>query len=594
LSGRSGEPAGSGSAESLRSSVSALSERGAESAAGRAAGLRDLRTSPERLQTAPWRLDGRRTASDGALGAPGASDVSLRGRAGARDALDASAARVRSEAFGRSAAPDAVLRSLESRSAAAGASASLEDARGRRALPGGMLRERTAAGREAAPSVSDAQAIESSGRRGGPTGLSKKDFYDADHRRHHDGHHDHHGGHHHHDHDWDDDDFFFGVYLGFGYPYYYPYGYWGYRYPYYGYPYYSLYVGYPYVGYYSYYDYPYLNDYGCDFYSGYYVRFGDVGASYYLSCSHLGLHAHPDHHVHTDTCSLHGAHHYHVRDCSICFPTGGVAYETHDAAGAGAAPAQEAAPAAQVAESSAQPGISEVPSPGLQPAPAAAPEPPSPDAVAARRGPSDPLAQLSPAKQTLALGLLAFRRGEYDDAAELLYNASIEDPDSGVVRVALAASLVAIAEYGYGAAYLRQAYRGSDPVVKHPLQLRRLYGADRQAEFEAHRRLLADRAELFPSDPDTLLLSAFVALGTGEKQAALVSLNALEQIAQDPGDRELAARLRAASLPEAAVEAADAAPSPAPSSAASDSSEAVIRAFLESPGLETVKALPVR
>jgi hypothetical protein len=429
-----------------------------------------------------------------------------------------------------------------------------------------------------------------------PSGSHHHDGHHGD--WHHDGHHD--GHHHHHS------DFFFGFgfgfgfgygYAAFGYPYYgyyYPYYPYYYRpyyaYPYYSYPYYPyypsycapVYVSYPYVGYYSTYDYPYLDDYGytsCAFYNGYYVRFGPYRTSYYATCSGLGVHAYGSHHVHQQYCSVHGYHYYHVRDCSLCYPGGGAVAPDPELSSATdsyvetpVTPSPDAAEAAPAAESERELAPRTIrPIPG--PAGAAATQERRPLV-----GEEAFFASLKPAQLSFAFGFMHFKNRNYDEAAESFYNASLEDPDSRLVKVFLGLSLYSIGEYRYAAEYLRHGLESWPEFASLGLDLQGFYGSEE--DREAHLKLLRSEVELRPLDEDPLLVLAFVEFGSGQAAAAGPSLDVLGGFASDPATRTVAGEYAAASegRPEPALGPEDAA----------------VAAFFAQPDIKAVPNLPIQ
>ena len=205
-------------------------------------------------------------------------------------------------------------------------------------------------------------------------------------------------------------------------------------------------------------------------------------------------------------------------------------------------------------------------------------------------GLSDPLADLTPAKLSFALGVRAFREGHYDTATEYFFNASVEDADSRVVRLMLAVSLLSISEDEHAASFLRMAYEDTETHAGLDglgFDLRRFYGEAQVTDFEALRKRVKERAELHPSDPNALLVDGFVALGSADYDRAVVSFNAFQIFAVDEIDRALGTRLVAAAQAGATLSANgqpdDAAPSP----------EAV-REFLSDPTLRAVRDLPIR
>lgn len=360
----------------------------------------------------------------------------------------------------------------------------------------------------------------------------------------------------------------------------------------------GIYIGYPYVGYYGYYDYPYLNSYGCDFYSGYYIRFGRVRASYYSLCPRFGVHLDGGHHYHRYACSVHGAHYYHRRDCAECYPGGMVddSYPELIPEGAPDSPLPaadvEAAPGstppddttaglsslrATVADNASQEASQEALQETSRDAVLERRSPLSPDA---KKPPPDPLADLTPSQVTFAMGILAFRKGNYDEASEYFFNASIEDSGSVVPELFLAVSLVSIGEFDYAATYLRTALQTSPGLITTPVRLDRIYGDERAEELARHRNLLEERHVLHPADPDTQLLRSFFALNAGDLDAAGQSALALRDASESTEDRELGGAL----LNEVERRRSD-----------PDRTESTARsAFLENPEVGAIPGLSIR
>ncbi len=348
----------------------------------------------------------------------------------------------------------------------------------------------------------------------------------------------------------------------------------------------GIYIGYPYVGYYGYYDYPYLNSYGCDFYSGYYIRFGRVRASYYSLCPRFGAHMNGGHHYHRYACGVHGAHYYHRRDCAECYPGGMVDDIYPELIPEGAPDLPPAAPDVEEAPGSTRPDDTTA---GLSSLRATVADRSSRDAVLERRSPlspdakklpADPLADLTPSQVTFAMGILAFRKGNYDEASEYFFNASIEDSGSVVPELFLAVSLVSIAEFVYAATYLRTALQTSPGLITTPVGLDRIYGDERAGELARHRNLLEERHVLHPADPDTQLLRSFLALNAGDLEAAGQSALALRDGSESNEDRELGAAL----LKEVERRRSD--PNTTESTARS--------AFLENPEIGAIPGLSIR
>lgn len=377
---------------------------------------------------------------------------------------------------------------------------------------------------------------------------------------------------------------YWGWSAGWGYPYY---GSWGY--PYYAssyawYPYRTLYCGYPWVGYYYTYPYPYLASYDyydCDFYSGYYVRFGPQRTSYYVECSGYGRHDPGCHHCHVHTCSVHGTHSYHLRDCPLCYPSGGVVLhdvEVPDPPAADAAPMEsgglvpeaEGAVARDDATSSdAAPELERIPL-GREEA---------------------FFSSLKPAQLSLALGLIQFQNGEYDEAVESFYNGTLEDPKSRVLKLFLATSLAAIGEYEHAAGYLRLTLQGWAAFPAYPWNLRDLYG--NVADLEKHLGLLEEAIRLNPADVDARLVLAFSQFHGGSPGDAARSFEAVSALSGDPVDDAIAGAYREEHERRQGLRPAEGAEVES-LLLASDAEDEAVRRFLASLSLKDIPYLPVR
>jgi len=280
-------------------------------------------------------------------------------------------------------------------------------------------------------------------------------------------------------------------------------------------------VTYPYYGYYSYYDYPYFSNYGyadCGFYSGFYIRFGHFGSSYFSGCSGFSHHAYHRHHHHVYACAVHGQHYYHVRDCYQCYPD---AAFHEDVEVPHVAPAEDGAPAAEA-----------VP----EPVPGA-----GGNVVSQATPAADPdgfFASLRPAQLSFAIGLMHFREGRYEAATESFYNASLEDPESRLVRVFLAESLFAVGEYSYSAEYLRLALGDWEEFPRYRWSVAAMY--TNPDDFRLQLATLEAEAALHPNDPDLALVLGFVRFGSGDLGGAGESFDAVRTFGEGDGVRGLA------------------------------------------------------
>jgi hypothetical protein len=315
-----------------------------------------------------------------------------------------------------------------------------------------------------------------------------------------------------------------GLSLGFGYS-----SGWG------GYAWAPVCVAYPYVGYYYSYPYPYLSAYDlydCDFYGGYYVRFGYARRSYYSVCSGLGSHGCVGHHCHVCDCEEHGSHHYHVRDCPLCYPDGGgEIYRDVEVPAPTSLPSLPSLPLDETggaSESEVRP----------LPVPGAASE-------FVTRADSLPIAEdeaffasLKPAQLSFAMGLVEMKHGNYDGANEDFYNATIEDPAHALLRIFLGTSLVSIGEYGYAAEYLRAGLSGWPEFARYVWDVTELFAST--ADYEAFMDSLEREARLDPVRADVLLSLGFLAFHGGRLGRAGEVFDALLASSADPRDQAIA------------------------------------------------------
>lgn len=152
---------------------------------------------------------------------------------------------------------------------------------------------------------------------------------------------------------------------------------------------------------------------------------------------------------------------------------------------------------------------------------------------------------LKPAEQSVALGVVHFRGGEYEKASESFYNATVDSPDSALPALLVAESLFAIGEYKYAAEYLKKAIDRMPGLPGTEWDPRGLYGDDRKADFEAHLQALRTHLDEEPGDLDAALVAGFFLGASGRHDDAIRTFDAV--IAREPGN-PYAATLRAASM----------------------------------------------
>jgi tetratricopeptide (TPR) repeat protein len=147
-------------------------------------------------------------------------------------------------------------------------------------------------------------------------------------------------------------------------------------------------------------------------------------------------------------------------------------------------------------------------------------------------------ASLKPAQLSFAMGLVAMRHGNYDEANEDFYNASIEDPGHALLRVFLGTSLLAVGEYGYAAEYLRSGLAGWPEFPRYVWDVTELFAST--ADYEAFLDSLAREVRLDPVRADVLLSSGFLEYHGGRLSRAGEAFEALSASSPDPRDQAIA------------------------------------------------------
>jgi tetratricopeptide (TPR) repeat protein len=296
------------------------------------------------------------------------------------------------------------------------------------------------------------------------------------------------------------------------------------------------------------------------------VRFGAYRSSYYATCSGYGYHSDPGHHCHLYDCSSHGQHSYHVRDCAECYPSGThVDVEVPVDAAAQAAPV-ESVPLAPEGQAAASNLVAE----------------------AAILDPQERFfASLRPAQLSFVFGLGHLKAGKYDEATEALYNASIEDPESKLVKVFLGISLFSAGEYGYAAEYLRLGLEEWEAFPGYQWRVQDLYG--RPGDFDSHLALLEEETRLNPAHTDAALVLGFLAMHSGDLAKAGNAFDSVRSLSSDGVEQTIARRY----IAEIEVRTG-AFPGPAGETAPPAEEDATIQAFLASLAPADVPKLPIR
>lgn len=163
-----------------------------------------------------------------------------------------------------------------------------------------------------------------------------------------------------------------------------------------------------------------------------------------------------------------------------------------------------------------------------------------PGAPADAGGDTGSVEGLRPAQLNFWLGLESFRQGQYNDAAETFYNALLEDPGNGVIKVILSESLFAIGEYRYAARYLREALGEWDEFTRYQWSPAALY---KDAEdYPGRLKLLEKEATEHPENLDLQLVLGYERFVHGDPDAAKGIFATLATSAPDEPTRKLSAR----------------------------------------------------
>ena len=134
----------------------------------------------------------------------------------------------------------------------------------------------------------------------------------------------------------------------------------------------------------------------------------------------------------------------------------------------------------------------------------------------------------------------SLRQGKYNDAAESLYNALLEDPGNGVIKVILSESLFAIGEYRYAARYLREALVDWEEFTRYQWSPAALYS--KAEDFPARLKLLEKEAAENPENLDLQLVLGYERFVHGDPDGAKGIFGTLSTSAPDEPTRKLSAR----------------------------------------------------
>ena len=132
------------------------------------------------------------------------------------------------------------------------------------------------------------------------------------------------------------------------------------------------------------------------------------------------------------------------------------------------------------------------------------------------------------AREHFAAGMLSFELGNYEEAGDRFYQASLDAPNNRMNRLMLGISLFGFGEYAYSAEYLRSSIDGWDSFLLYDWDLKKLY--KREAELEQLKKTLDVAVQEDPSNEDVRFVQGFVRFYSGDLDGAVVSFEALSDI----------------------------------------------------------------
>lgn len=135
------------------------------------------------------------------------------------------------------------------------------------------------------------------------------------------------------------------------------------------------------------------------------------------------------------------------------------------------------------------------------------------------------LESLDPAELSFVTGLVSFKGGDYEQAAQAWYQCALNAPDAEPPRVMLVPGLFALGEYKQAAGYLKEVSGKVEDFPRYRLDLLRLYGSEHRTNFDRHLQSLESYIELYPAQTDGYLLKGYVKYCAGDLAAAEIAFN---------------------------------------------------------------------
>jgi tetratricopeptide (TPR) repeat protein len=133
-------------------------------------------------------------------------------------------------------------------------------------------------------------------------------------------------------------------------------------------------------------------------------------------------------------------------------------------------------------------------------------------------------------------GTKAFQEGDYDAAARLFLDVSMQDPANIDGTLAYAVARFATGDYAISAIAIRRGIRRFCEVVDSGFDIRDRY--DDQEDFDRHVRMLEQFLDDRPENVDATIVAGFVLHFAGQREQAVQVFNEVKRLS--PSDADVA------------------------------------------------------
>ncbi|MBP7936492.1 MAG: hypothetical protein KA354_17775 [Phycisphaerae bacterium] len=133
-------------------------------------------------------------------------------------------------------------------------------------------------------------------------------------------------------------------------------------------------------------------------------------------------------------------------------------------------------------------------------------------------------------------GTKAFAEGEYDAAARMFLQVTMQDPENADAALAYAVARIATGDYAISAIAIRRGVRQFKEVVNSGFDIRERY--TNKEDFDRHFRLLVNFVSQRPDNADGLVSLGFAQHFTGQRDQAVETFKDIKQ--RFPSDADLA------------------------------------------------------